>query len=42
MLAWVHRLSGDPAVIRLADDTILEIDQIFSVGNEPGLLSKVP
>jgi mannose/cellobiose epimerase-like protein (N-acyl-D-glucosamine 2-epimerase family) len=42
MLAWVYRMSGDPAVIKLADSTLSEIDLIFAVSDGPGLRSKVP
>jgi mannose/cellobiose epimerase-like protein (N-acyl-D-glucosamine 2-epimerase family) len=42
MLAWLYRLGGDPSCLSLADDTLSDIDQIFSSGGEPGFLSKIP
>jgi mannose/cellobiose epimerase-like protein (N-acyl-D-glucosamine 2-epimerase family) len=42
MLAWVYRLTGDPAVMKLADSTVSEIDEIFATGTERGLRSKIP
>jgi mannose/cellobiose epimerase-like protein (N-acyl-D-glucosamine 2-epimerase family) len=42
MLAWLYRLGGDASILRLADDTLLDIDRIFSSGDEVGYLSKVP
>jgi mannose/cellobiose epimerase-like protein (N-acyl-D-glucosamine 2-epimerase family) len=43
MLAWLYRLDGDASILALADDTLLDIDRIFSCGGEPmGFLSKVP
>jgi mannose/cellobiose epimerase-like protein (N-acyl-D-glucosamine 2-epimerase family) len=42
MLAWLHRLGGDPSCLSLADNTLSDIDRIFSSGGEPGFLSKVP
>jgi mannose-6-phosphate isomerase len=42
MLAWLYRLDGDLSLLSLADDTLSEIDQIFTSRNGPGLLSKMP
>jgi mannose/cellobiose epimerase-like protein (N-acyl-D-glucosamine 2-epimerase family) len=42
MLAWLYRLGGDASILRLADDTLAEIDRIFSCGEAAGYLSKVP
>jgi mannose/cellobiose epimerase-like protein (N-acyl-D-glucosamine 2-epimerase family) len=42
MLAWLYRLAGDLSFLSLADGTLSEMDQIFSSGSGPGLLSKVP
>jgi mannose/cellobiose epimerase-like protein (N-acyl-D-glucosamine 2-epimerase family) len=42
MLAWLYRLVSDPDLIRLVDDTLSDIDVIFSVPGEPGMLSRVP
>jgi len=42
MLAWVHRLTSDPAVLVLADATLSDIDQIFVASGGLGYLSKVP
>jgi mannose/cellobiose epimerase-like protein (N-acyl-D-glucosamine 2-epimerase family) len=40
MLAWTYRLTGDLNVLRLANSTLSDIDQIFVVENELGFLSK--
>jgi mannose/cellobiose epimerase-like protein (N-acyl-D-glucosamine 2-epimerase family) len=40
-LAWVYKLTSDPAVLALADATLSEIDEIF-FADGPGYLSKVP
>ncbi len=40
-LAWVYKLTSDPAVLALADTTLSEIDTIF-FADGPGYLSKVP
>jgi mannose-6-phosphate isomerase len=42
MLAWMHKLTSDRAVLALADATLSEIDQIFFAGGGAGYLSKVP
>jgi mannose/cellobiose epimerase-like protein (N-acyl-D-glucosamine 2-epimerase family) len=42
MLGWLYRLGGDPSVLALADNTLSDIDKIFSSGDGPGFLSKVP
>jgi mannose/cellobiose epimerase-like protein (N-acyl-D-glucosamine 2-epimerase family) len=42
MLAWLHRLDGDASILALADDTLADIDRIFSCGDDMGFLSKVP
>jgi mannose/cellobiose epimerase-like protein (N-acyl-D-glucosamine 2-epimerase family) len=42
MLAWLYRLGGDPSVLALADETLSDIDRIFSGDGGTGYLSKVP
>jgi mannose/cellobiose epimerase-like protein (N-acyl-D-glucosamine 2-epimerase family) len=42
MLAWLYRLDGDSSLLSLADDTLSDIDRIFTRGGGPGFLSKVP
>lgn len=42
MLAWMHKLTSDRAVLALADTTLSDIDRIFFAGDGPGYLSKVP
>ena len=42
MLAWLYRLDGDLSFLSLADDTLSEIDQIFTSRSGPGLLSRMP
>jgi mannose/cellobiose epimerase-like protein (N-acyl-D-glucosamine 2-epimerase family) len=42
MMAWVYRLTGDPAVLTLADTTLSDLDRIFSISDQPGFVSKVP
>jgi mannose/cellobiose epimerase-like protein (N-acyl-D-glucosamine 2-epimerase family) len=42
MLAWLYRLDRDASMLVLADDTLSDIDHIFSCGDAAGLLSKVP
>jgi mannose/cellobiose epimerase-like protein (N-acyl-D-glucosamine 2-epimerase family) len=41
MLAWMHKLTSDRAVLALADATLSEVDRIFA-GGGAGYLSKVP
>lgn len=42
MLAWLYRLFADPDLIPLVDETLSDVDVIFSVPGEPGMLSRVP
>jgi mannose/cellobiose epimerase-like protein (N-acyl-D-glucosamine 2-epimerase family) len=42
MLAWLYRISGEPSMLTLADETLSDIDRLFSSGDEPGYLSRVP
>lgn len=42
MLAWIHRLTSDAAILKLADDTLADIDQIFLADDGRGYLSRVP
>jgi mannose/cellobiose epimerase-like protein (N-acyl-D-glucosamine 2-epimerase family) len=42
MLAWLYRLAQDASILALADDTLSDIDRIFSRGDEPGYLSRAP
>jgi mannose/cellobiose epimerase-like protein (N-acyl-D-glucosamine 2-epimerase family) len=42
MLGWLYRLGGDSSVLALADSTLSDIDKIFTSGDGPGFLSKVP
>src|SRR5262249_27538693 len=41
MLAWLYRIGGEPSILMLADETLSDIDRIFSSGDE-GYLSRVP
>ena len=42
MLAWMYRLTRDPAILATADKTLFELDRIFGSEDRPGFLSKVP
>jgi mannose/cellobiose epimerase-like protein (N-acyl-D-glucosamine 2-epimerase family) len=41
MLAWLYRIGGDPSILTLADETLSDIDRVFSSGDE-GYLSRAP
>jgi len=42
MLAWMYRLTGDPAVLAMADNTVSDLDRIFATADQPGFVSQVP
>ncbi len=42
MLAWLYRIGEEPSILALADETLSDIDRIFSGGDELGYLSRVP
>jgi mannose/cellobiose epimerase-like protein (N-acyl-D-glucosamine 2-epimerase family) len=42
MLAWLYRIGEEPSILALADETLSDLDRIFSSGDEQGYLSRMP
>jgi mannose/cellobiose epimerase-like protein (N-acyl-D-glucosamine 2-epimerase family) len=42
MLAWLCRICEEPSILMLADETLSDIDRMFSSSDELGYLSRVP
>jgi mannose/cellobiose epimerase-like protein (N-acyl-D-glucosamine 2-epimerase family) len=40
MLAWMYCLTTDPAILRLVNSTLSDIDQLFAVPDQPGFISR--